>query len=54
MTDIIETPVDSVEVLAGLPAGEEVTLQDGTPTGEVIVQDLDDDGNVVGWHKEAK
>ena len=44
----------SVEELAGLPAGEEVTLNDGTPTGEVVVEDVDQDGNVVGWHKEVK
>jgi len=44
----------TVESLSGLAIGEEVTLLNGEPTGEVIVEDIDEDGNVVGWHKEVK
>lgn len=54
MGDTSENKKDSVEELAGVPAGEEVTLTDGTPTGEIVVEDTDKDGNVIGWHKEAK
>lgn len=38
---------DSVEELAGVPEGAEVN-------GEVVVADHDEQGNLIGWHKEAK
>jgi len=37
----------------GVPHGGEVLLGD-EPTGEVVVYEFDDDGNFVGWHKEAQ
>ena len=42
----IVNDVVSVEILAGHPEG----FVDGN--GETIVADLDDKGNVIGWHKE--
>ncbi len=38
---------DSVEELAGVPAGTELN-------GEIIVADYDEHGNIIGWHKEIK
>ena len=49
----VDTPV-TVEDLAGVPAGTELTshsIEHGTTT-EIVVEDLDDQGNVIGWHKE--
>jgi hypothetical protein len=37
---------DAVTALAGVPAGTDVN-------GEVVVEDLDENGVVVGWHKET-
>jgi hypothetical protein len=37
----------TVESLSGYPEGAEVR-------GEVIVGDYDENGTVIGWHKEAK
>lgn len=38
----------------GVAEGAEVTNILGAPTGEVVVYDKDENGNVIGWHKEAK
>lgn len=38
---------DSVEELAGVPEGSEVN-------GEVVVADYDEEGKLIGWHKEMK
>lgn len=46
MSDKEETPE-----LAGVPEGTELDNEHGT---EVVVYDYDEDGNVVGWHKELK
>jgi hypothetical protein len=39
----------TVEELAGVPADEVVVSPVGNE--EKIVEDLDEDGNVIGWHK---
>lgn len=41
---------------AGVPDGTELTTTtaDNTQVVEIIVNDLDGDGNVIGWHKEVK
>ena len=38
---------DNIEELAGVPEGTEVN-------GEIVVTDYDEQGNIIGWHKEAK
>lgn len=35
-----------VQEMAGVPDGTQLD------TGETVVADLDEDGNVLGWHKE--
>lgn len=37
----------TVEELAGVPEGTVIA-------GEVVVADYDDEGKVIGWHKEKK
>ena len=44
------TPVEAVEVVHP-PEGAEFDNEHGT---EVVVYDYDEDGNVLGWHKELK
>lgn len=46
-----QSPALLADELAGLPEGTEIHTADGI---EVIVADLDADGNVCGWHKELK
>lgn len=41
----------TVEDLAGVPVGFEINTNDGV---EVIVADIDESGNVIGWHKEVQ
>jgi hypothetical protein len=36
---------------AGVPEGTELTTDQGI---EVVVNDYDEAGNVIGWHKEVK
>lgn len=38
---------ESVKELAGVPEGSEIN-------GEIVVADYDEQGNIIGWHKEAK
>jgi hypothetical protein len=38
---------DNIEQLAGVPAGTEIN-------GEIVVADYDEQGNLIGWHKEIK
>lgn len=38
---------ESIEELAGVPAGTEIN-------GEIIVADYNEQGNLVGWHKEIR
>jgi hypothetical protein len=57
-----------VQKLAGVPEGTELNVNhiirdiegnvvgqghDTPSTVEVVVHDLDEDGNVIGWHKES-
>lgn len=42
--------VDPVQP-AGVPEGTELPNEHGT---EVVVHDLDEAGNIIGWHKELK
>lgn len=44
----------NVDLTGGLQNGEEVKNIVGAPTGEIIVHELDAQGNVTGWHKEIK
>jgi len=38
---------------SGVPEGTVLeSTQDGQVVREIIVNDLDDNGNVVGWHKQ--
>jgi hypothetical protein len=48
------TKGEDVHDSVGVAHGEEVRLGDGTPTGEKVIYEFDDEGNFVGWHKEAK
>jgi hypothetical protein len=43
----------NVDLTAGLEDGAEVIDQTGEATGEKIVHEKDEKGNVTGWHKEA-
>lgn len=43
---------DAMLELAGVPGGTVIETPDGEPN-EVVVADLDKDGNVIGWHKEV-
>ena len=36
-----------IEELAGVPVDTEIN-------GEIVVADYDEQGNVIGWHKEPK
>ena len=45
-----EVPVD---LTGGLNHGDEVVDHLGNATGEKIVHETDDNGDVSGWHKEA-
>lgn len=49
--ETIDDPPEIVNPHPGVEDGTEVVA----PSGETerIVHDLDDDGNVVGWHKET-
>lgn len=38
---------DEVAKLAGVAVGTEVN-------GEIVVADYDENGNVIGWHKEVR
>lgn len=51
MADEDKTP-KSVQDLAGVDENEEVLDHAGRPTGEKVVPDYDQDGHLVGWHKE--
>jgi hypothetical protein len=42
-----------VDLTGGLKNGDEVADHEGNATGEKIVHETDNDGNVSGWHKEA-
>jgi hypothetical protein len=58
-SNIEVTPITEAERLAvdktgGLKDGEEVLDVVGAPTGEVIVHEKDENGTVIGWHKEVK
>ena len=46
--------VTTVEDLAGVPEGAEVITSGGHSTGEVVVAEKDENGNVTGWHKAPK
>lgn len=41
-------PAVSAETLSGVSSGTVL------PSNEVVVEDVDADGNVIGWHKEVK
>lgn len=54
---IQEQPIvqaQEVDLTGGLENGAEVHNVVGTPTGEIIVHEFDEAGNIIGWHKEAK
>lgn len=47
--EIVETPTEQ-------PVVDEVVFPEHgavLPSGEVIVHDTDENGNVIGWHKEV-
>lgn len=50
---IDESTPTTVEELAGVPEGTVIDTPAGQPN-EVVVGDVDQDGNVVGWHKEVE
>ncbi len=51
-SNIVETQVESQVILP--EHGERVTDSLGNETGETVVHDHDENGNVVGWHKEVQ
>ena len=62
-TPITETPVETTPVVAEPTTSEiDPTVPAGVPEGTVldtesgqekVVHDLDENGNVIGWHKEV-
>lgn len=54
MTEMANTDGLNVSEPAGVPEGTVLDVHaDGVMVQEVVVHDLDDQGNVIGWHKEA-
>ena len=45
--------MSEIHELVGVADGEEVVLATGEPTGEKVVYEYDEDGNLAGWHKEV-
>ncbi|HEY0109552.1 MAG TPA: hypothetical protein VGB67_07995 [Fibrella sp.] len=54
--EIVQTPITEAERMnVTYPDnGEVVTNVLGTETGEVVVHDYNEAGEVIGWHKEAR
>ena len=48
-----DSEVDPVVELAGVPHGTVLETPEGQPN-EIVVADYDEEGNVVGWHKELE
>lgn len=46
------TQAPELDMLAGVPDGTVLETAQDVPN-EVVVYDKDEDGNIIGWHKEV-
>lgn len=46
-----EQPTTTPEITSGVPEGTELQ---GPESTEIVVYDRDENGGVIGWHKEVK